>query len=70
MEWIEADIDFSGAPAVGYEEMADPALFPAHGIASKPMGENTYEIYAVNHGGRESVEVFELTVKEDVPSIV
>ena len=28
MEWKEADIDFSGVPAEGYEEIADTGLFP------------------------------------------
>ncbi len=69
LEWQAAEIDFSGSPAEGYEEMAGPELFSSHGIALKQIGENRFEIYAVNHGGRESVEIFDLTVKNDAPEI-
>ena len=70
LEWKEAEFDFSGPPAEGYEESTDPGLFSLHGIAVKAIGENKFEIYAVNHGGRESVEVFDLTVNDDDPAIV
>ncbi len=70
LEWREADIDFSRAPAEGYEKIAEPELFSAHGIAVKQIEDNRFEIYAVNHGGRESVEVFELTVKGDDLAII
>jgi hypothetical protein len=33
-----------------------------HGIALKPAGSARYTVYATNHGGRESVEAFELSV--------
>lgn len=69
LEWQEADIDFSGDAAEGYEEIIDPELFSSHGIASKAVDDNSYEIYAVNHGGRESVEVFDLTVNDTSPVI-
>ncbi len=70
LDWKEAEIDFSGAPAEGYEEIADPELFSSHGIAIKPIDANAFEVYAVNHGGRESVKVFELIMQNDVPEIV
>ncbi len=70
LEWTEAEIDFSGAAAEGYEMIADPKLFSSHGIALKSIGENRFEVYAVNHGGRESVEVFDLTIQDDTPAIV
>ena len=54
----------------GYEEIADPELFSSHGIAVKQIDANVFEVYAVNHGGRESVEVFDLTVQDDAPEIV
>ncbi len=69
-EWKEAEIDFSGVAAEGYEEIPNPELFSSHGIAAKPIGEDIYEVYAVNHGGRESVEVFELIMQDDEPKIV
>ncbi|MCR5072697.1 MAG: hypothetical protein K6A39_02550, partial [Clostridiales bacterium] len=70
LEWKEAEIDFSAAPEEGYEEITNPEMFSSHGIALKPIGENKYEIYAVNHGGRESVEIFDLTLKGDEPEII
>ena len=70
LEWKKADIDFSGDAADGYEEICDPELFSSHGIAIKPIEENKYEVYAVNHGGRESVEIFDLTIKDGEPVIV
>ena len=70
LEWKEAEIDFSGTPAEGYEEIADPELFSSHGIAIKQIDANIFEVYAVNHGGRESVEVFDLTVQDDAPEII
>lgn len=70
LEWMEAEIDFSGPAAEGYEKIADPKLFSSHGIALKPFDENGFEVYAVNHGGRESVEVFDLTIQNDTPVIV
>jgi hypothetical protein len=33
-----------------------------HGLALRPAAAGRYTVYATNHGGRESVEVFELTV--------
>ncbi len=69
MEWEEADIDFSGDTAEGYERISDPELFSSHGIAVKQIRGDSFEIYAVNHGGRESVEVFDLTLKDDFPAV-
>ncbi|HEX5110473.1 MAG TPA: SMP-30/gluconolactonase/LRE family protein [Vicinamibacterales bacterium] len=39
----------------------DPKQAVLHGLALRPAG-GAYTVYATNHGGRESVEVFELTV--------
>src|SRR5262249_32288204 len=35
-----------------------PAIFNAHGINLRPAGQGTYTLYVVNHGGRESIEIF------------
>ena len=40
----------------------DPKLAVLHGIALRPAAGGRYTVYAPNHGGRESVEVFELSV--------
>ena len=34
-----------------------------HGVALRPAAGGRYTVYATNHGGRESIEVFDLTVK-------
>src|SRR5687767_1220271 len=39
----------------------DPKQAVLHGLALRPAAGGRYTIYATNHGGRESVEVFELT---------
>jgi hypothetical protein len=33
-----------------------------HGLALRPAADGRYTVYATNHGGRESIEVFELTL--------
>src|SRR5688572_24873835 len=40
----------------------DPKQAVLHGLALRPAAGGRYTVYATNHGGRESVEVFELTV--------
>ena len=39
----------------------DPKLAVLHGLALRPAG-TRFTVYATNHGGRESIEVFELNV--------
>ena len=38
----------------------DPKQAALHGLALRPAAQGRYTLYATNHGGRESVEVFEL----------
>jgi hypothetical protein len=40
----------------------DPKQAVLHGLALRPATGGRYTVYATNHGGRESVEVFELTL--------
>src|SRR5688572_21888373 len=40
----------------------DPKQAVLHGFALRPAAGGRYTVYATNHGGRESIEVFELTV--------
>jgi len=40
----------------------DPTQVVLHGLALRPASGGRWTVYATNHGGRESVEVFELTV--------
>jgi hypothetical protein len=47
----------------------DPKQAVLHGLALRPAGSGRYTVYATNHGGRESVEAFELSVASGgVPS--
>jgi hypothetical protein len=39
----------------------DPKQALLHGLALRPAAQGRYTVYATNHGGRESVEVFELS---------
>lgn len=47
----------------------DPALFNARGVSLRPRGEGRWTLYVVNHGGRESIEVFEIAVEAAGPSL-
>src|SRR5262245_52771372 len=38
----------------------DPKLAVLHGLSLRPARDGRYTLYATNHGGRESIEVFEL----------
>jgi len=39
----------------------DPKQAVLHGLALRPAAAGRYTVYATNHGGRESIEVFELS---------
>jgi hypothetical protein len=47
----------------------DPAQAILHGLSLRPAQDGLYTLYATNHGGRESVEVFELDASGDVPAV-
>jgi hypothetical protein len=47
----------------------DRGLFNAHGISLRPAQEGTYTLYVVNHGGRESIEVFTVDSRAPEPSL-
>jgi hypothetical protein len=55
---------YSGCPgAPGKDE------FAAHGIGVRYAAGSVHEVYAVNHNGRESVEIFDLDVGGKVPAL-
>src|SRR3954470_4294535 len=56
------------APYDGLEP-PDPALFDAHGLALRPGDGDVHELYLVNHGGREAIEVFEVDASHDKPAV-
>jgi hypothetical protein len=41
----------------------DPKLMVVHGLSIRPAQPGRYTVYATNHGGRESIEVFELDTR-------
>ena len=46
----------------------DPKQALLHGLSIRPAAAGRYTIYATNHGGRESVEVFELDASGATPT--
>jgi hypothetical protein len=46
----------------------DPKQAVLHGLSLRPAPNRRYTVYATNHGGRESVEVFELESSGPIPS--
>jgi len=46
----------------------DPKLAVLHGLSLRPAANGRYTVYATNHGGRESVEVFELDASGASPA--
>jgi hypothetical protein len=45
-----------------------PRLAVLHGLTVKPAPQGRFTIYVVNHGGRESIEVFDLDVSGALPA--
>jgi hypothetical protein len=46
----------------------DPAQAVLHGLSLRPAQNGLYTVYATNHGGRQSIEVFELDARAAAPS--
>jgi len=45
----------------------DATLLNAHGLSLRAAGTDRYRLYVVNHGGRETIEVFEFRAGDDPP---
>jgi len=56
---------FAGCPGP-----PDPKQVVLHGLSLRPAQAGLYTLYATNHGGRESVEVFEVDARGSIPSTV
>jgi hypothetical protein len=54
---------FAGCPGP-----PDPKQVVLHGLSLRPAQNGRYTLYATNHGGRESVEVFEIDARSSTPS--
>lgn len=47
----------------------DPALFNARGLSLRQLGPQRWQLLAVNHGGRESIEAFEIDTSGATPHL-
>ena len=51
----------------------DPQVANLHGLSLRPgltaSADGRYTLYATNHGGRESIEVFTVSTQDDAPSV-
>jgi hypothetical protein len=47
----------------------DPALLNTQGLSLRTVGESQHDLYVVNHGGRESIEIFRIDSARDEPQI-
>lgn len=64
--WPERDwsVDWDRSRFPSCPGAPDATIASPHGINVEQTGTGTYEIYVVNHGGREGVEVFELDLTD------
>jgi len=53
----------------GPPDAADKAKFATHGLALRAGRNSTHTLYAVHHGARESIEVFEVDARGKTPSL-
>lgn len=53
----------------GGQDVLDPLAFQSHGIDTIVRPDGVVELFAVNHGGRESVEVFEVLLDGPRPRL-
>jgi hypothetical protein len=47
----------------------DESVFNTRGLSLRLQGKGQYTLYAVNHGGRESIEIFSVDATTDVPTL-
>jgi hypothetical protein len=47
----------------------DADKFSVHGLSLRAEGDGDYTVFAVNHGGRESIEVFDMKVIDNKPAL-
>lgn len=47
----------------------DPRLFNARGLSLRKVGDGRFTLHVVNHGGRESIEVFDVSLAGDRPAL-
>ena len=53
----------------GAPDAAEKAKFATHGLALREGRNSVHTLYAVHHGGRESIEVFEVDARGKMPAL-
>lgn len=48
----------------------DPSVFNAHGISLRRLSTDRFTLLVVNHGGRESIEVFTVDTSAEEPTLI
>jgi hypothetical protein len=70
--FTEAAIDASGPARAPYKDCPGPigpAVLQPHGLGLRPGPAGRSTLYVVNHGGRQSIEVFELDARGARPTL-
>ena len=69
--WKDVVPVMGGVARAPYDKCAAPDIskFAAHGLALRPVPGGKDIVYAINHGGRESIEVFELDAAKPDPAL-
>lgn len=70
--WYSADTDQSRHDRRAFPLCPSPPAvesFNAQGISLRSIAADKHRLYVVNHGGRESVEVFDVDSSEDTPKL-
>lgn len=57
-------VQFAGCPSP-----LDSKLVVLHGLLLRPAASGHYTLYATNHGGRESIEVFDVAMDGGKPAL-
>lgn len=67
---VSLDMPAGVAAQAPYDQCPGPVssdAFSAHGLSITTNADGTHNLYVVNHGGREAIEVFKVTTGDDEP---
>lgn len=69
--WWSGSPSQVGTPPEGADLCGGPPAenFNAHGLSLRPLGDNRYTLYVVNHENRESIEIMEVDASGDTPQL-
>jgi hypothetical protein len=70
--FAEARLDVSGPARAPYRDCPgplDPAKMAPHGLGLRPGRNGLSTLYVVNHGGRQSIEIFEVDTRGARPAL-